>query len=151
MLDKKLQQLIAPVITALSYELLGIKCIWTKQHKLLVRVYVDHPQGINVDDCGQISRQISGVIDVSDLLLPDSYTLEVSSPGLDRPLFTLEQFSRFLEHTVKVRLIRPHNARRVFTGILLRLQEQSVVLLVDGVEFSLPFELIDEAHLVPEF
>jgi len=150
LLDKKIQQVIAPVVTALSYELLGIKCIWTRQHKLLVRVYIDHPQGINLDDCEQTSRQISGVFDVSDLL-PDGYTLEVSSPGLDRPLFTLEQFSRFLEHKVEVRLIRPQNARRVFKGVLLRLQEHSVVLLVDGVEFSLPFELIDEAHLVPEF
>ncbi len=148
-MDKELQQLLAPVVIALGYELVGVIRIWQGGHKVLVRVYIDHPQGITLDDCERVSHQISGVLDVTDLIM-GRYTLEVSSPGLDRPLFTLDHFLRFVGYKVKVRLNQPQNARRNFIGQLQRVQDRNVIVVVEGMEYSLPYERIEKAHLVPE-
>ncbi len=150
LLDKELQQLLNPVVIALGYELIGVERILVGGHKVLMRIYIDHPHGINLDDCGRVSHQISGVLDVNDLMNGGSYTLEVSSPGLDRPLFTLDHFLRFLGHKVKVHLTQPQNTRRNFIGKLQRVQNHNVIVMVDGTEYSLPYKRIDKAHLVPE-
>ena len=149
MFDKELQQLLAPVVIALGYELVGAVRVFVGGHKVLVRVYIDHPQGISLKDCELVSHQISGVLDVNELL-KSSYTLEVSSPGLDRPLFTLDHFLRYVGHNVKVHLTQPQNARRNFTGRLQRVQDHNVIVVIDEKEYSLPYERIDKAHLVPE-
>jgi ribosome maturation factor RimP len=147
--DKELQQLLAPVVITLGYELVGVVRILVGGHKVLVRVYIDHPQGIDLDDCERVSNQVSGVIDVNDLI-KSRYTLEVSSPGLDRPLFTLDHFLRFVGRKIKVHLTQSQNACRNFTGQLQRVQDHNVIVVVDGMEYSLPYERIDKAHLVPE-
>ena len=148
MLDKELQKLLAPVVTALGYELVGVICLKQRGRSALLRVYIDHPQGINLDDCTQVSYQVSGVLSVTDPI-PDHYTLEVSSPGLDRPLFTLDHFIRFVGHKVKVSMTQPVSAQRHFTGLLQRVEGHNVVVMVDGIEYSLPYDQIDKAHIVP--
>lgn len=149
MLDKKLQELLAPTITALGYELVGVECLSQGGHQVLVRIYIDSPDGVGLADCEQVSYQVSGLLDVQDPI-PHPYTLEVSSPGLDRPLFTLAHFIRFVGHNIKVRLSRTINTRRNFTGLLRQVQDHNLIMMVDGIEYSLPYEQIEKARLVPD-
>lgn len=149
LLDKELYQLMLPTITALGYELVGIERLSQGGHGTLVRVYIDSPQGINLSDCEQVSHQVSGLLDVQDPI-PNHYVLEVSSPGLDRPLFTLEHFIRFIGCKIKVRLNRSVTTRRNFTGLLQRVQDHNVIMMIEGTEYNLPYEQIEKAHLVPD-
>jgi ribosome maturation factor RimP len=149
LLDNQLQQLLAPTVTALGYELVGVENIRRGGHTELLRVYIDSPNGITLSDCEQVSYQISGVLDVQNPI-PGAYNLEVSSPGLDRPLFTQEHFKRFIGHQIKVRMIEAFDGRRNFTGLLQQVPNGNVVVVVDGTEYSLPYEKIEKAHLVPE-
>ena len=148
MLDNELQQLFAPVITALGYELVGVVRLPQGKHNFLLRVYIDSPDGIKIEDCERVSHQISGVLAVNEPILKH-YILEVSSPGLDRPLFTLDHFIRATGHQIKVRMTEPINGQRNFTGVLQEVQEHNVIIMVDGTERSLPYERIEKAHIVP--
>ncbi len=149
MLDKGLQELLAPTIVALGYELVGVMRSSQGGHGVLLRIYIDSPNGITLSDCGQVSHQVDGVLSVNSPI-QGHYILEVSSPGLDRPLFTLEHFVRFTGHKVKIHLTRPKDGRRNFIGTLQKVQDNDVVIMVDGAEYNLPFERIDKAHIVPE-
>ncbi|WP_062154691.1 ribosome maturation factor RimP [Beggiatoa leptomitoformis] len=149
MFDTKLQSLLEPTVTALGYELVGIDRLSQGLRGILLRVYIDSPTGITLDDCERVSRQVSGVLDVEDPI-KSHYTLEISSPGLDRPLFMLEQFSRFIGRQVNIRLNKPLGTRRNFAGLLQGVQDQHILLVVEGTEYSLPYEQIDKARLVPE-
>jgi len=146
---EQLQALLAPVIEALGYQCWGIEFISQGRHSLL-RVYIDNPDGILIDDCEKVSRQISGVLDVEDPISGE-YTLEVSSPGMDRPLFTLEQFAAHVGAQVEIRLRSPYEGRRNFQGVLCGVEEQDVVVQVDNHEYLLPIESIDKANIIPRF
>jgi ribosome maturation factor RimP len=143
LLDKELQKLLAPVVTALGYELIGVIRLSQDSSSVILRVYIDHPDGINLVDCERVSYQVNGVLSVNG-----HYTLEVSSPGLERPLFTLAHFIRFIGHKVKVHLTQPVHARRNFTGTLQRVQGHDVMVMVCQTEYSLPYDQIDKAHIV---
>jgi len=146
---EQLHALLAPVVEALGYQCWGIEFLSQGKHSLL-RVYIDHSNGILVDDCEKVSRQLSGVLDVEDPISSD-YTLEVSSPGLDRPLFTLEQYAASMGEQVKIKLRSPFEGRRNFQGLLRGVEEQDVVVLVDDHEYLLPIDMIDKANIVPRF
>lgn len=146
---EQLQALLAPVIEALGYECWGLEFISQGRHSLL-RIYIDHANGILVEDCEKVSRQISGVLDVEDPI-SNEYTLEVSSPGMDRPLFTLEQFAKHAGELVKIKLRSPYEGRRNFQGSLRGVEEQDVVVLVDDHEYLLPIDMIEKANIVPRF
>jgi len=146
---EQLQALLAPVVEALGYECWGLEFISQGRHSLL-RVYIDRPEGILIEDCETVSRQVSGVLDVEDPISGE-YTLEVSSPGMDRPLFTLEQFARYVGEQVKIRLRIPFERRRNFQGVLRGVEEQDVVVLVDDHEYLLPIDSIDKANIIPRF
>lgn len=146
---EQLQALLAPVIEALGYVCWGVEYISQGRHSLL-RVYIDHPNGILVEDCEKVSRQVSGVLDVEDPIT-NEYTLEVSSPGMDRPLFTLEQFAAHAGEQIKVKLRSPFDGRRNFQGLLRGVEDQDVVVQVDEHEYLLPIEMIDKANVVPRF
>lgn len=143
-----LQQLIEPAITALGYELVGVEYA-SQGRGAVLRVYIDSANGISVEDCRRVSHQVSGVLDVEDPIA-GRYDLEVSSPGLARPLFGAQDFTRFTGHPVKIRLQVPLNGRRNFTGTLAGMEDGRVVITEDGQEVSLPLADIDRAHLVPE-
>jgi ribosome maturation factor RimP len=150
LLDKELQKLLGPVVMALGYELVGVERLSQGHSNALLRVYIDSSEGIKLSDCERVSYQISGVLEVQDPI-PGSYTLEISSPGLDRPLFTLDHFMRFIGHKIRVRLTRPLlNAQRNFTGTLQRVEDHNVIIVMDGIEYSLPYDQIDKARLVPD-
>ena len=146
---EQLQALLAPVVTGLGFECWGIEFVSQGKHSVL-RVYIDKEGGILVDDCAEVSRQVSSVLDVEDPISSE-YTLEVSSPGMERPLFTLEQFASHAGEQVKIKLRSPFEGRRNFQGLLRGVEEQDVVVQVDDQEFLLPIDSIDKANNIPSF
>ena len=146
---ERVQELIEPALEAMGYELVGVQHR-TGERRALLRIYIDSPAGITVDDCQHASHQVSGILDVEDPL-PGEYTLEVSSPGLDRPLFRPAHYERFAGSPVQVRLVRLWSGRRRFNGMLGGMREGRVVLVEDGAEFEIPLELVDSARLKPQF
>lgn len=145
----RLHALIEPIITNLNLEFVGLEYMAQGQ-QMLLRVYIDSPKGITVDDCGLVSYRLSGMLEVEDPIQAN-YTLEVSSPGLDRPLFTPAHYEQFSGERVNIRLMMPLDGRRNFKGLLKGLDEDSVVVEVDGENFYLPFHNIDKAKLIPNF
>lgn len=136
-------------VAALGYELLGIE-LNQSTHGSILRVYIDKEGGIVVEDCVAVSRQLSAVLDVEDPV-KGNYDLEVSSPGMDRPLFTVEQFKKYLGETIKLRLYEKCNDRKRFSGILKAVDDEEVVVDCDNEEYRVPFRLIERARLVPQF
>lgn len=141
-------EMITPTVNALGLELWGVEQITQGKFSIL-RVYIENEQGITVDDCAQVSRQISSLLDVEDPI-PGEYTLEVSSPGLDRPLFYLEQYEQHIGNEVNLRLRTPLAGRRKFKGRIVEIKEGSVCLEVDGEEFVLPYSDIDKTNVAIE-
>lgn len=139
--------LIRPTVTALGLELWGVEHVVQGRFSVL-RVYIDKGgDGVTIDDCEKVSRQISGIFDVEDPIAGE-YTLEVSSPGMDRPLFELGQFERYVGSVVTVRLRSPLEGRRKFKGVIQKVEVDAIRLLVDDKEFVLPASAIDKANLV---
>ena len=141
--------MIEPTISAIGYEVVGVEYVPGRGRSLL-RVYIDRESGVGVDDCAQVSRRVSGLLDVEDPIAGE-YDLEVSSPGLARPLFEARDFRRFQGARVRIKLSVPLDGRRKFKGILMGCGEQGVVIEEGGSEHVLPLEQIDKARLVPEF
>ncbi len=147
--QSQLETIIKPIVVSLEYSLWGVEYISRGRNSLL-RIYIDRESGISLEDCETVSRQVSAVLDVEDPIM-DEYTLEVSSPGLDRPLFDLEQYLAFAGATVKVRLRVPFEGRRKYQGVIKGVEDQDVVLVADGHEFLLPIDSIDKAQVIPQF
>jgi ribosome maturation factor RimP len=143
-------EMLEPGIRSLGYELVGVEYQSGGKGGGLLRVYIDSADGISADDCQKVSYQVSGVLDVEDPI-PGHYTLEISSPGLDRLLFRPEDFERFAGQLVKLRAASPVNGRRNFKGRLVGLRDGQVVIRQDDAEVSLPYEQVDQARLVPEY
>jgi ribosome maturation factor RimP len=142
------QAIIEPVVTSLGYELVGAEFLIQGQSGLL-RVYIDAEDGIQMKDCTRVSHQLSGVLDVEDVI-KGQYQLEVSSPGLDRPLFTAEHFERFQGHKARLKLTVPLEGQRKFKGTLKGVKNDQVILEVDGKEIPLSLNAIDKANLIPD-
>lgn len=146
--SENIYALITPVVEALGYELVGIEYLPQGRNSLL-RIFIDSAEGIRIDDCERVSHQVSGVLDVEDPIKA-AYSLEVSSPGLDRPLFRAEHFARFAGQQVKLLLQAPMDGRRKFTGELCGMEGGDVILTVDGQRVAVAFAAIEKANLVPE-
>ncbi len=147
--NQHLLDLFETEVAAMGYELLGIE-LNQSTHGSILRVYVDKDGGIMVEDCVLVSRQLTGLLDVEDPI-KGNYDLEVSSPGLDRPLFTIEQFKKFVGETIKLKLYEKYNDRKRFSGILKAVDDEEVVINCDNEEYKVPFRLIERARLVPQF
>ena len=143
-----IQAIVEPVVTSLGYELVGVEFL-LQGHSGLLRVYIDDEDGIQVNDCQRVSHQLSGVLDVEDVI-KGKYQLEVSSPGLDRPLFTAEHFERFQGHNARLKLAVPLDGQRKFKGTLRGVENDQVILEVENEEISLPLSAIDKANLIPD-
>ncbi|MCI0505241.1 MAG: ribosome maturation factor RimP [Gammaproteobacteria bacterium] len=143
-----IQALIEPAVATLGYELVGVEYLSQGRHSL-VRIYIDSEDGVTLDDCERVSHQVSGILDVEDVI-HGQYSLEVSSPGLDRPLFSMNHFKRFIGKQVKIRLSIPMEGRRNFSGVIRDAGDNHVVLEVDTQEIELPFNAIEKANLVPK-
>jgi ribosome maturation factor RimP len=146
----QLGALLEPAIEALGYQLAGVEYRSGGPGGALLRVYIDSEGGITADDCERVSYQVSGLLDVNDPIA-GHYTLEVSSPGLDRLLFRREDYERFAGSLVKLRMAVPQEGRRKYQGRLLRLEGGNVVVDQDGEEVTLALDQIEQARLVPEY
>ncbi len=143
----QISALLRPVIGTMGYELLGVEL---RGGQSLLRVYIDRPEGITVDDCERVSHQISALLDVEPLL-PGTFTLEVSSPGMDRPLFEADHYQRFSGERIRVKLAVPLAGRRNVSGVLRGLREDQVILDTGQGEVAIPLAQIESARLVPDF
>jgi len=145
--DRQISDMLQSTVAALGYDLWGVEHFVQGKHSV-VRVYIDSPAGITVDDCAVVSEQVSSVLDVEDPISGE-YTLEVSSPGLDRPLFKLQHFFGFVGETVEVRLRSAIEGRRKYKGILKGVEGEDIVIQIDDHEFLLPYGVIEKARVQP--
>ncbi|MFZ0449296.1 MAG: ribosome maturation factor RimP [Desulfatiglandaceae bacterium] len=148
-IEKNVEALIEPVLQELGTELVGVEYL-VERGRLILRIYIDKPGGVTVDDCAQVSREIDVLIDVKGLV-PGKYVLEVSSPGLNRRLRKQRDFDRAKGKKVKLRLKALLEGRRNFTGYLVRIEDEMIYLDVDGHEKMVPFQRIEKANIVYEF
>ncbi len=147
MTGDEMQALLEPAIERLGYELIDLE-VRLGGKSGVVRIFIDSPDGIGLDDCEKVSLAVSALLDVEDPL-PGQYNLEVSSPGLDRKLTKVEHFHRFTGETVKVSMRFPIEGRRRFRGTLVSTDDENIVVEVDGEPHTLPMATIDTARLVP--
>ena len=148
-LQERLESLIAPVVASFDCELWGLE-YRAAGRKAVLCIFIDRESGVGIEHCEQVSRQVSSVLDVEDLISSE-YTLEVSSPGMDRALFKLEQYRRCAGEQASIRLRVAFEGRRKFTGLLKGVENDEIILEVDNEEYLLPYELIDKANIVPKF
>jgi len=149
---QSLQTLVRGVTDSLGLELWGIELLPRQKSGQLLRVYIesDADSGVGLSDCEAVSRQLSAVLDVEDPIAGE-YTLEVSSPGMDRPLYTATQFARFVDSVVRVKLRSTVVGRKNYRGQLVAVDQGSITMSVDGDQVSLSMDEIDSAHVVPQF
>ncbi|KKA44300.1 MULTISPECIES: ribosome maturation factor RimP [Salinivibrio] len=148
-LEKQLTELLAAPVKALDYELVGLEFVRAGQHSTL-RIFIDHENGITVDDCADVSRQVSAVLDVEDPITV-AYNLEVSSPGVDRPLFTADHYQQFIGHEVNIVLKMAMQNRRKWKGEILSVDGDTITVRVDGQDEAFALSNIAKANLVPSF
>ena len=146
--DVKLAGIIKPAVTSLGYELVGVEVI--NSLGKIVRVYIDKAEGVTLDDCAKASRQVASVLDVEDYIA-SAYNLEVSSPGVERPLFSVEHFKVQIGNRIKVKLFSPVSGRKNILGILRLVTDTSFSLEIDdaGEEvFEYEFSNVNKANLI---
>lgn len=147
--EEKVAKLVRPIIAASQMELVDVEYKKEGGHWYL-RIFIDKDGGIDLDDCQSLSEQVSDRLDESDPI-PGSYLLEVSSPGLERPLKKDADFSRFAGQEITVNTYAPVNGAKTFTGKLVGLRDGSIVLEVGGQEIAIPRQQTALAHLVAKF
>lgn len=147
--EQKLTELLRPAVEETGKSLLGVEFISAGNNSIL-RLFIDHENGINVDDCAEVSRQVGAVLDVEDPISSE-YNLEVSSPGVDRPLFELAHFQEVIGETVNLKLSMPLNGRRKFKGPLVGIENDTLIVEVDGIDYELVISNVDKANLVAKF
>ena len=149
MSSARLTKLLQPLIEDLDYEFVGIEQSSNPKNPAVV-IYIDRPEGIAIEDCEKVSREIAALLDVEDPI-SGHYTLEVSSPGLDRPLFTAEQYASFAGELVKMTVYAPVDGRRKFKGPILAVSGETVTIDQDGTEVALELGNVVKARLVPDY
>ncbi|MEC4726367.1 ribosome maturation factor RimP [Shewanella sp. D64] len=148
-IEKKLEEILKSPVEALGHTLWGLEYIQAGKHSIL-RVYIDNEKGIFIEDCAEVSRQVSAVLDVEDPISTE-YTLEVSSPGVDRPLFSAVQYTAYIDETVKVQLTMPVAGSRNLKGTVTAVEGQMLTLTVDGNELIIALDNIRKGNLIAKF
>ena len=133
----------------MGFELIEVEHIPNPKHGIL-RLYIDKEDGVTIDDCSDVSEQISTLLDVEEPIR-GHFNLEISSPGLDRPLTRVKDFQRFAGSLVKLKTLKPMDGQRNFKGRILEANDDVLVIETDTEEISLPMNAIEKARLVPEF
>jgi ribosome maturation factor RimP len=146
---QKLNELLQPLVEDLGYEFVGLEYNTNPKNSLL-RIYIDHENGVGIEDCETVSRESAALLDVKDPIR-SQYNLEVSSPGLDRPLFTAAHYQEFEGCIAQVDLFAPLDGRRKFSGPILGADETSVRIEQDGSEVALDLSNVVKARLVPDY
>lgn len=145
MIQNEIEQLIQPTVESMGYDLWGCEYLAQGKHSLL-RIYIDKADGIGVEDCEKISRQVSAILDVEDPI-PGNYSLEVSSPGIPRPLFRTSQYERYIGLDVQIKLFKPVDSKRKFVGTIVSVDENTLVLSIEHVKQDFVFSNIVKANL----
>ena len=145
--EERLTELLAPTVESLGFELWGLELLSPNRRPTL-RVFIESSDGVTVDNCADVSRHLGGVLDVEDPIAGE-YTLEVSSPGVDRLLFKPVQYGAYVGEPIEIRLRFPFEGRRRFRGWLMGLEDEDVVVRVDKHEYLLPLKQIDKARVQP--
>ena len=145
--DRQMEEMLGPTVEAMGFGLWGIEYLSQGRYSVL-RIYIERDSGITADDCAAVSTQVSAILDVEDPITGE-YTLEVSSPGMDRRLFRLDQYPAYVGEMVDVHLRSPFDGRRKFKGILKGIEGEDIVVQIDGHEFLLPHDAIDKARVEP--
>ena len=146
-LAEKVEEAIAPSVTGMGFNLVQVKFMDGKKSQTL-QIMAERPDGsMSLDDCAAISRQVSAVLDVEDVI-PNAYRLEVSSPGIDRPLVKLSDYAPYIGHQAKIDTQLPINGRKRFAGVLKSVEGNDITITVDGKDYTLPFADIQSAKLV---
>lgn len=143
--SKQVVEVVEPVVTGLGYELVGAE-FGQAENGTTLRVYIDKPEGIVMEDCAAVSRQLNAVLDVEDTI-KSAYLLEVSSPGVDRPLFTEAQFAAQVGEEVRVRMADGVGGRRNFKGELVAVKAGIATVEVDGIDYELDIADVEQAHI----
>lgn len=141
--------MLAPATEAIGFELLGLEFIRAGKHSTL-RVYIDSSEGVDVDDCADVSYQVSAVLDIEDPIKSE-YNLEVSSPGMDRPLFKPEHYEAVLQQEISVKLQMAVDGRRNFKGQLIKCEQNTFFLEVDKNTYEVSYDNVTKANVVPNF
>ncbi len=147
--EQKLTDLLRPAVEETGKTLRGIEYLSAGNNSVL-RLFIDHENGINVDDCAEVSRQVGALLDVEDPISSE-YSLEVSSPGVDCPLFELAHFQEVIGETINLRLSMPLNGRRKFKGPLVAIENDTLIVQVDSIDYELAISNVDKANLVAKF
>lgn len=143
-----LSAILKPAVERMGYIFWGLRFHGYGQHSVLC-IYIDHPDGVTLDDCSTVSDRLEGVLDVEDAIR-QSYTLEVSSPGVERPLLNNEHYQLYIGAMIKVRSYTPFNKRKNFTGRLEAANARSIVLKVEEESVDIPYSAIKQGRLVCE-
>jgi len=167
--ERQIEELIEPAVVAIGCRVWGVSYLSQGKHSVL-RIYIEKPidskietdagleesqpeesqAGVTIDDCEKVSRQVGELLDIEETINGE-YTLEVSSPGLDRELFRTEQYSQVVGEQLDVRLNYPFEGRKKFVGQLVGVEDNEAIIHIDGEEFLLPIETIQKARVVPTF
>ncbi|EEX38309.1 ribosome maturation factor RimP [Vibrio metschnikovii] len=148
-LERQLTEMLEAPVAATGYELVGLEFVRAGEHSTL-RIYIDHENGITVDACAEVSHQVSAVLDVEDPITV-AYNLEVSSPGLERPLFKAAHYEQFIGHEVSIVLKMAVANRRKWKGIIHAVEGETVTVIADGQEEYFALSNIAKANLIPKF
>ncbi|HIB28847.1 ribosome maturation factor RimP [Candidatus Thioglobus sp.] len=150
-ITEKITSLIGPVLEDMGYELVGIEYIASGKHSTL-RIFIDTDHGIGIEDCEKASHQLSAIFDVEDPIT-GQYNLEVSSPGIERPLFHIGHYQRFLGNDISLRMVRPINKQRKFKGSIGSVSEldNTIELITELGSVTLDIDMIEKANLIADF
>ncbi len=147
--EQKVEALLRMTVEGMGCEIWGVEFLSQGRHSKL-RLYIDKADGVSIDDCEKVSRQVSDVLDVENMFTK-GYTLEVSSPGMDRILFNAEQYESNVGETVDVRLNFPLEGKKRVVGLLAGVENAEAIVQADGEEYVLPLENVQRARIVPQF
>jgi ribosome maturation factor RimP len=146
---RKVTESVTPVLDEMGFELVDIEYL-SQSGRWVLRIYADKEGGITLDECARVSREVGNLLDVKDII-PNEYVLEVSSPGLNRPLKNEKDFERAIGKNVKIKMVAPINGRRRFAGYLKKVVQGTVYLEMDNDLFALSRKDIEKANLVYDF
>jgi ribosome maturation factor RimP len=148
-IEQRLTEMLEPAVDATGYELLGVEFVSAGKHSVL-RIYIDHPQGITVDDCAEVSYQVSAILDVEDPISTE-YNLEVSSPGMERPLFKAAHYEKVIGDEIFLQLRMPVENQRKWKGKLIALEGEIITLEANNKQQRIALSNIKKAHVIPQF
>ena len=146
---KQVEAIVLPVLDELGLELVEVQ-YRREQHGWVLRLTIDKQDGVSLDDCTAVSREVSQLLDIEDFI-DQSYNLEVSSPGLDRPLKSMADFQRFIGRSARIKTAEPIGGEHVFIGRINQTEDESIVLEVGRKEVTIPFSQVVKARLEVEF